>query len=277
MDERLWQTLGSFDFLYSSHTSSNNVMWDTQHNNAGWACFRILSWKSWRLKIDLSGIWCKFGNHTFVVVSWMCKKQTSVSHSSTESEFFSRINPAKDCGADRVFSSFVVCGGARTWSNNVDQITEVRPRYMFKVQTFAADQGSVRRSCRDADDGPRGDKNAQDLYPGKCLRQLKMSFRSEFQRGCVNRLGWSTCPRSQARRVSRQSKNCPSGANFLRGCANRSVGVMEVLKISSRERVEASHKSKSQECISERMCEQDRGFWSDQIGVVQVPNLSRAG
>ena len=30
-----------------------------------------------------------FGSHTFVPVSWMCKKQTSVSHSSTESESIS--------------------------------------------------------------------------------------------------------------------------------------------------------------------------------------------
>ena len=30
-----------------------------------------------------------FGCHTFVPISWMCKKQTSVSHSSTESEIIS--------------------------------------------------------------------------------------------------------------------------------------------------------------------------------------------
>ena len=29
---------------------------------------------------------CIFGSHTFVPISWMCKKQISVSHSSTESE-----------------------------------------------------------------------------------------------------------------------------------------------------------------------------------------------
>ena len=28
---------------------------------------------------------CIFGSHSFVPISWMCKKQTSVSHSSTES------------------------------------------------------------------------------------------------------------------------------------------------------------------------------------------------
>ena len=30
-----------------------------------------------------------FGSHSFVPISWMCKKQTSVSHSSTESEIIS--------------------------------------------------------------------------------------------------------------------------------------------------------------------------------------------
>ena len=32
---------------------------------------------------------CIFGSHTFAPISWMCKKQTSVSHSSTESEIIS--------------------------------------------------------------------------------------------------------------------------------------------------------------------------------------------
>ena len=32
---------------------------------------------------------CIFGSHTFVPISWMCKKQTAASHSSTESEIIS--------------------------------------------------------------------------------------------------------------------------------------------------------------------------------------------
>ena len=32
---------------------------------------------------------CIFGSYTFVPISWMCKKQTVVSHSSTESEIIS--------------------------------------------------------------------------------------------------------------------------------------------------------------------------------------------
>ena len=34
-------------------------------------------------------ILCIFGSHTFVPISWMCKKQTSVSHSSTVAEIIS--------------------------------------------------------------------------------------------------------------------------------------------------------------------------------------------
>ena len=37
----------------------------------------------------LGGILCVFGSHTFVPISWMCKKQTSVSHCSTKSEIIS--------------------------------------------------------------------------------------------------------------------------------------------------------------------------------------------
>ena len=35
------------------------------------------------------GILCFFGSHTFVATGWMCKKQISVSHSSTEAEVIS--------------------------------------------------------------------------------------------------------------------------------------------------------------------------------------------
>ena len=35
------------------------------------------------------GILCIFGSRTFVPIGWMCKKQESVSHSSTEPEIIS--------------------------------------------------------------------------------------------------------------------------------------------------------------------------------------------
>ena len=40
-------------------------------------------------KSTSGGTLCVFGSHTFVPISWMCKKQTSVSQSSTESEIIS--------------------------------------------------------------------------------------------------------------------------------------------------------------------------------------------
>ena len=40
-------------------------------------------------KSTSGGTLCIFGSHTFVPICWMCKKQTSVSHSSTESEIIS--------------------------------------------------------------------------------------------------------------------------------------------------------------------------------------------
>ena len=40
-------------------------------------------------KFTSGGTLCVFGRHTFVPRSWMWKKQTSVSHSSTESEIIS--------------------------------------------------------------------------------------------------------------------------------------------------------------------------------------------
>ena len=37
-------------------------------------------------KSTSEGILCILGSHTFVTIGWMCKKQTSISHSSTEAE-----------------------------------------------------------------------------------------------------------------------------------------------------------------------------------------------
>ena len=78
---------------YIHHTSdlSNIVMWEIPHNNADWNCFRILILRE-ILRIQnplLEGILCTFGSHTFVPTSWVCKKQTRVSHTSTDSEIIS--------------------------------------------------------------------------------------------------------------------------------------------------------------------------------------------
>ena len=74
-----------------THVNTNSiVMWVTLQNNAGWDCFKtpilqgILKTQN-LLRAEHCALW----SQTFVPISWMCKKQTSVSHSSTESEIIS--------------------------------------------------------------------------------------------------------------------------------------------------------------------------------------------
>ena len=66
-------------------------MWVILQNNAGWDCFKtpILREILRTQNPLLVEHYAFFGSHTFVPISWMCKKQTSVSHSSTESEIIS--------------------------------------------------------------------------------------------------------------------------------------------------------------------------------------------
>ena len=54
-------------------------------------------------KATLGGVLCIFGSTTFVLVlvSWMCKKQTAVSHSSTESDI---ISPESGLRKDELFA-----------------------------------------------------------------------------------------------------------------------------------------------------------------------------
>ena len=64
-------------------------MWETLHKKCRVGLFQDTPDFAGDLEDSKStsgGILCIFGSHTFVPISWMCKKQTSVSHSSTESE-----------------------------------------------------------------------------------------------------------------------------------------------------------------------------------------------
>ena len=62
------------------------VMVETLQNSADWDCFKTPTLQE---IFTSGGTLCIFGSHTFVPISWMCKKQTSVSHSSKESEIIS--------------------------------------------------------------------------------------------------------------------------------------------------------------------------------------------
>ena len=65
--------------------TNNIVMWVILLNNADWDFAGDLE----DSKSTSGETLCISGSNTFVPISWMCKKQTSVSHSSTESEIIS--------------------------------------------------------------------------------------------------------------------------------------------------------------------------------------------
>ena len=66
-------------------------MWVIELNTADWRYFQGSDFAGdlEDSKSTSGGVLCVFGTHTFVPISWMCKKQTSVSHTSTESEIIS--------------------------------------------------------------------------------------------------------------------------------------------------------------------------------------------
>ena len=49
-------------------------------------------------KLTSDGTLCTCGDHSFVPISWLCKKQTAVSHSRTEAEMVSWNNGPKTEG-----------------------------------------------------------------------------------------------------------------------------------------------------------------------------------
>ena len=74
------------------HVITNNIfMWEALQNNTDRDCVKtpIFQKDLEDSKSTSGGTWCIFGSHTFLPLSWVCKKQTSVSHSSTESEIIS--------------------------------------------------------------------------------------------------------------------------------------------------------------------------------------------
>ena len=94
--ESAWQTFSTFSTFDLEHSSHK---WIQTIFSCGKCCTSMSIgtisrfWFGWwprRVKINIrSGILCIFGSHTFVPTSWMCKKQTSVSHGSPEAEIIS--------------------------------------------------------------------------------------------------------------------------------------------------------------------------------------------
>ena len=73
--------------------TNNIVMWVTLQNNADWDCFKTqILQEILRIQNLFRVEHCAFLEVIHLFQSgWMCKKQTSVSHSSTESEIISLV------------------------------------------------------------------------------------------------------------------------------------------------------------------------------------------
>ena len=73
--------------------TDNVVMWETRLSTVDWVFSKtqIFAGDLEDFKSTSGGVLCIFGSQTFVLVpiGWMCMKQTSQSHSSTESEIIS--------------------------------------------------------------------------------------------------------------------------------------------------------------------------------------------
>ena len=65
------------------------------------------------------GVLCIFGSRTFVPVSWMCKKQTAVSHSSKEAEVISLDVGQRMDGLPALDLGDIVIEVLRTTKNNI--------------------------------------------------------------------------------------------------------------------------------------------------------------
>ena len=92
MDQGLWNAWIDWYPTFIIHVTTNSIaMCVILSNNTSWDCFQTLILREMlRIQNPLLEEHCAFWeSHTFVPISWMCKIQTSVSHSSTESEIIS--------------------------------------------------------------------------------------------------------------------------------------------------------------------------------------------
>ena len=93
MDSGMRQTIGKIDFIHSSHkmNSESIVMRVTRLSIVDWVYFKaqtLLATLKTRTQLREESYVSSEAEH-FVPIISMCKKQTSVSHSSSESEIIS--------------------------------------------------------------------------------------------------------------------------------------------------------------------------------------------
>ena len=88
MEQSLWQKVVNIEKLHQSNqkTTGNSVMWEIRLKIASKVYSKMLHLQvTCGIQNQRQEVHCAhFGSHTFLPISWMCKKQTAVSHSSAE-------------------------------------------------------------------------------------------------------------------------------------------------------------------------------------------------
>ena len=87
-DKRVGRLISSIHHT-RDHRQSCHVEYSAQHCKLGLFQVSDFACDLEDSKSTSGGILCIIGSRSFVPILWMCKKQTSVSHSSTESEIIS--------------------------------------------------------------------------------------------------------------------------------------------------------------------------------------------
>ena len=101
-------------------------------------------------KSTSGGTLCVFGSHTFVPISWMCKKQTSVSHSSIESEIISVGAGLKlDCIPALDLCDLIVSVLGNTTQNRIEQ---GRPVVEQTLTLFSTSHDSQTQAISESDE-----------------------------------------------------------------------------------------------------------------------------
>ena len=114
-------------------------MWETQHNIADFGLFQDSDFAGnlEDSKSTSGGILCIFGSHTFVPISWMCKKQTSVSHSATEVEVISPDEGLRMDGIPALDLRDLVIEVFHSSPNQTNKIKDVREPRRKPVGNFS--------------------------------------------------------------------------------------------------------------------------------------------
>ena len=191
-----WDTNGKIDFINSSHKWLPAMLSCVLHSSALSTGFisRLRLFCDLKDSKSTSGrVLCIFGSRTFVPISWMCKKQTSVSHSSTESEIISLDAGLRMDGLPAVDLMDVAMEVIRSSNNTARQGRLAQGNLGWRGDhsvNKTKTKTSTEKSKRDVDQLSNVNYVPTNTHASQCKSQLCIFEDNEADE--VQR--WDTCP-----------------------------------------------------------------------------------